>query len=125
MKSAMTSRTVLFVCRHGAGRSRLAAAFFNQAAPEGWLATSAGLEPDPVLSPTAAGLLAGTAAAPYLDAEAPRAIGAVTAPARTVAIECEVPGADSWELKEKQLNEAARDEIAERVAALADEVGRG
>jgi hypothetical protein len=38
-------RTALFVCLHGAAMSRLAAAYFNRAAPAGWHAVSAGVEP--------------------------------------------------------------------------------
>src|SRR5579864_2342132 len=53
-------KTVLFVCLHGAGMSRLAAAYFDQSAPVGWCAVSAGLEPGETLSHTAARLLAGT-----------------------------------------------------------------
>ena len=34
-------RTILFVCPHGAGKSRMAAAIFNRLAPAGWQATSA------------------------------------------------------------------------------------
>ncbi len=37
-------RTVLFVCPHGAGKSRIAAAWFNGAASAGWWATSAGVD---------------------------------------------------------------------------------
>ena len=61
------NRTVLFVCPHGAAKSRVAAAYFNSIAPAGWVATSAGLDPGPELSQTAARMLAGTAAAAYLD----------------------------------------------------------
>jgi protein-tyrosine-phosphatase len=34
------TRTLLFVCPHGAAKSRLAAAYFNAAAPSGWHATT-------------------------------------------------------------------------------------
>lgn len=56
------TRDILFVCPHGAGKSRLAAAFFNQVAPTGWWATSAGQEPQATLGTNASRLLAGTAA---------------------------------------------------------------
>jgi hypothetical protein len=82
----MTDRTVLFVCLHGAGMSRLAAAYFNQAAPRGWRATSAGVETGARLGPTAARLLAGTAAAAFLDEAPPRPIGAVPNPELRVAL---------------------------------------
>jgi arsenate reductase (thioredoxin) len=36
---------VIFACIHNAGRSQMAAAFFNQAPPSGWRAVSAGTEP--------------------------------------------------------------------------------
>lgn len=39
------TRTLLFVCAHGAGKSRMAAAYFNLMSPAGWTATSAGQEP--------------------------------------------------------------------------------
>jgi protein-tyrosine-phosphatase len=38
-------RTVLFVCHHNAGRSQMAAAFFERAARGGWRAVSAGSTP--------------------------------------------------------------------------------
>lgn len=38
-------RTVLFVCHHNAGRSQMAAAFFERASGEGWRAVSAGSTP--------------------------------------------------------------------------------
>jgi hypothetical protein len=60
-------RTVLFVCLHGAAMSRVAAAYFNRAAPSGWRAVSAGVDPADMLSPTAETLLAGTGAEEFLD----------------------------------------------------------
>lgn len=36
---------VIFACVHNAGRSQMAAAFFNQDAPTGWKAVSAGTQP--------------------------------------------------------------------------------
>ena len=62
-------KTVVFVCLHGMGMSRLAAAFFNHVAPTGWHAVSAGLAPGAALSPTAARLLEGTSAEPFLDVD--------------------------------------------------------
>lgn len=115
-------KTVLFVCLHGAGMSRLAAAYFQQAAPAGWCAISAGLEPAETLSRTAAGLLAGTSAAAFLDPAPPRPIGAVPQPARLIAprspsIRYELEGADTWELTYAE-GEAMRDEIRARVETL-------
>src|SRR5262249_60581108 len=92
-------RLVLFVCPHGAAKSRVAAAFFNRVAPPGWAATSAGLDPAPELSPTAGRLLAGTGAEAFLDLALPRPIAAVTALDRVVGIDCTPDGAtDGWRL---------------------------
>ena len=112
-------RTVLFVCPHGAGKSRMAAAFFNQLAPAGWRATSAGQEPQEALGTNAIRLLAGTAAEPYLDRELPRPIAAVEAPARIVAIDCDVPGAERWTLANRQFDDAMREEIRGQAEGLA------
>jgi protein-tyrosine-phosphatase len=46
-------RTVVFVCAHGAARSRIAAAWFNTNPPPGWHATAAVQEPAPALNPRA------------------------------------------------------------------------
>jgi hypothetical protein len=48
-----SDKTIVFVCMNGTGMSRLAAAFFNQEAPTGWRAVSAGLAPGAALSPAA------------------------------------------------------------------------
>ena len=112
-------QTVLFVCPHGAAKSRMAAAFFNQLAPPGWQATSAGREPQETLGTNASRLLAGTAAEPFLDREVPRPIAAVEAPARIVAIDCDVPGAERWTLANRQFDDAMRDEIRGQVEVLA------
>ena len=117
-------RTVLFVCPHGAGKSRIAAAFFDRAAPEGWRADSAGLEPDPVVSSRAVALLADTDAASTLDRSAPRGIPAVTTPALVVAIDCAVQGAaERWDLRHGGFDEAMRGELRERVERLAQALG--
>ncbi len=44
-------RTVLFVCVENAGRSQMAEAFFNNLAPEGIRATSAGTKPAKFVNP--------------------------------------------------------------------------
>jgi len=100
---------ILFVCPHGAGKSRMAAAVFNRVAPDGWRATSAGQEPDPVVSPHAIRLLAGTDAG-------------VLGPARTVAIDCDVPGAARWALRHQEVGGARRDELRARAQTLAREL---
>ncbi len=123
-------RTVLFVCLHGMGMSRLAAAFFDSSAPPGWQAVSAGLEPGAALSPTAARLLAGTPAEPFLDRAAPRSIDSAPAADRVIAIRnpsirFEVPGAETWDLTSAEFDEHMRDEIHERAARLAEELDPG
>ncbi len=115
-------RTVLFVCPHGAGKSRMAAAFFNRVAPVGWRATSAGQEPGAAVSPHAVRLLGGTDAEALLDRDPPRPIAGVPGPARTVAIDCDVPGADRWELRHREVGEAMRDELRAGAEALAREL---
>ena len=39
------ARKVLYICVHNAGRSQMAAAFFDRDAPEGYIGVSAGTEP--------------------------------------------------------------------------------
>jgi arsenate reductase (thioredoxin) len=120
------SQKVLFVCPHGAGKSRMAAAFFEGIAPPGWRATSAGLDPGPELSPTAARLLAGTKAEALLDAAPPRAIAAVPSPDRVIGIDCAPVGAtDLWNLSHSEFDVAMRDEIRALAEALASELGEG
>ena len=116
------SRTVLFVCPHGAAKSRMAAAYFNLASPPDWTATSAGLDPGPELSPTARRLLAGTDAEPHLDPAPPRTIPAAGTPDRIVAIDCDVPTATRWDLAHQDFDATMRDEIRARTAALAAEL---
>ncbi len=121
-------RTVLFVCLHGMGMSRLAAAFFNESAPVGWQAVSAGLEPGESLSPTAARLLAGTSAAPFLDRAAPRPIDSAPMADRVIAIrnpsiQFNVPGAETWDLTSVEFDEHMRDEIRVRAERLIQQLG--
>ena len=118
------TRTVLFVCPHGAGRSRMAAAFFNNAvSPEsGWRATSAGLDPDEVVGQTTVGLVQVTDAAAHMDMEPPRPIAAVPAPDRIVSIDCDVPGGERWDLANEEFAVPMRDEIRARAESLAHEL---
>jgi arsenate reductase (thioredoxin) len=121
-------RTVLFVCLHGMGMSRLAAAFFNSSAPAGWQAVSAGLEPGEALSLTAARLLAGTSAEPFLDRAAPRSIGSAPSADRVIAIcnpaiRFEVSGAETWDLANAEFDAPMRDEIHARAELLAEQLG--
>lgn len=113
-------KTIVFVCLHGAGKSRLAAALFNAAAPAGWQATSAGTEPQATVSSHPARLLAGTEAEKFVDQALPRSIRpAELEAAQIIAIDCDVPGAEHWQLENQQFDELMRDEIQNRVFALA------
>lgn len=114
----MTS-TVLFVCPHGAGMSRIAAAWFNLVAPPTWRATSAGLEPQAELGVNAARLLAGTPAEAFLDRELPRPISAVDPPDRVIGMCCDVPGGERWDLDNRAFTPAMGDEIRARAEELA------
>jgi hypothetical protein len=120
-------RTVLFVCLHGMGMSRLAAACFNRVAPRGWQAVSAGVEPGETLSPTAARLLSGTPAEPFLDRAAPRSIDSAPAAERVIAIcnpsiRFDVAGAEGWDLTSADFDEHMREEIRARAERLAVEL---
>ena len=95
----MTRRTVVFVCAHGAARSRLAAAWFNADPPAGWYATTAAAEdPAPTVNPRVEALLTGTPAAGHLDGESPRPLAA-TRGDLVITIDCAVPGAQRWNLR--------------------------
>jgi protein-tyrosine-phosphatase len=114
-----SGRTVLFVCAHGAARSRLAAAWFNADPPDGWHATTAAGEvPAAALNPRIGALLAGTSAQDHLDAGPPRPLSAVAVGDLVIALDCAVPGADRWSLAATEVDEAMRDELRARVAAL-------
>ncbi|GII06071.1 hypothetical protein [Planobispora takensis] len=119
------SRTVLFVCPHGAGKSRIAAAWFAQAAPPGWTATTAGLTPQPQVSLHAPRLLAGGGAEHLLDRQVPRPLSAIPDPALTVAIDCPpgaVPGALEWRLRHADFDEHMAAELRDRARSLAREL---
>jgi len=113
------SQKILFVCLPGAGKSRIAAAFFNEIAPLNWAAISAGVEPQAELGLNAARLLAGTSAERFLDTTPPRPITAVIEPTHLVAIDCSVPRAEQWKLVHQQFDEGLREEIRTQVVALA------
>ena len=112
------SRTVLFVCTHGAFRSRLAAAFYNAQAPLGSRAMSAGLEPAEAVSDAARLLLAGDAAEVFLDLSPPEAIPESCSASDVVAIDCRVEGAEVWNLQHHETDRGLCDELRLRVGQL-------
>lgn len=121
-------RTVLFVCLHGAGMSRMAAAYFLSAAPAGWRAVSAGIDPAETLSGTARTLLAGSDAEQFLDHAPPRPIDAVEAPSRVIAlrnpsIQYELESDESWDLT-SSAGAPLRDEIRSHVEGLVHSIAR-
>ena len=120
-------RTVLFVCAHGAGKSRVAAAWFDALAPGGWRATTAGLEPEAAVSVHAVALLDDTAAAATLDHEPPRPVSAAGAVDVVVGIDCrpEVDGVatQEWTLAHRRGDEMSA-ELRERVSRLLASVVR-
>jgi protein-tyrosine-phosphatase len=112
-------RTVVFVCAHGAARSRMAAAWFNADPPAGWHATTAaGEEPAGALNPRVGPLLAGTPAHDHLDHGPPRPLAAIDAGDLVIAIDCAVPAAQRWSLVASEVDAAMRDELRDRVAGL-------
>jgi hypothetical protein len=116
----MTS-TVLFICPHGAGKSRIAAAWFNANPAPGWAATTAGVKPQRAVSVHAPRLLTGTPALAHLDHDLPRPLDAVPEPALVVAIDCDgPPAADacSWVLKHGGFNAAMAQELQDLVEGL-------
>jgi hypothetical protein len=117
---------VLFVCPHGAGKSRIAAAWFDALAPAGWTATTAGVEPQASVSVHAPQLLADTPALAFLDQEVPRPLSAVPEAKLVVAIDCPagaVPGAMAWELTHSGFGEALAAELRRRVLDLVGSLG--
>ncbi len=118
-------RMVLFVCPHGAAKSRMAAAFFNRVAPEGWMALSAGVEPQETVGLNAIRLLKGTDAEALLDLAPPRPVAAVLSPDRIVAIDCDVPNGERWDLLHREFEAPMREELRRRAEVLAREVRDG
>lgn len=86
--------TLVFVCAHGALKSRVSAAFFNAAAPAGWVALSASVEPQEVVSVHAARLVDGTAAQAWLEMGPPQPLSSLSNVDRVIAVDCDVPGAE-------------------------------
>ena len=132
---------VVFVCPHGVGKSRMAAAVF-QAALSGrgsgdrgrWsVATAAGAEPGDALSPHASRLLAGDPAEVFLQPGAGRPLAGLPiagtgTPVLVVGIDVDpagVPAERLWRLEHQTPDEKMRDEIAGLVADLVDDlIGR-
>ena len=115
---------VVFVCQHGAFRSRIAAAYFNAMAPEGWSATSAGAEPQQDVSERLVPMMAGTGAEAYVDLEAPHALDDLQA-ARVIAIDSNAFGDETWSTSrgEPISDEEVRDRIRARVVELVNRLG--
>lgn len=123
------TRTVLFVCPHGAGKSRMAAAYFAAAAPLEWEGTTAGLHPADAVSPAAVRLLAGSPEDASLDRDAPRPLHAIPRPDLVVSIDCDAaaempeggaaPRHVRWDLAARTMDESMRDELRARALTLA------
>lgn len=130
--------TVLFACIHNAGRSQMAAAFFNQLAdPAKARARSAGTEPGPRVHPEV--LTTMREVGIDLEGITPRRLTPELAGQAQLLItmgcgdECPiVPGArrDDWPLEDpkgKAIDDVRRirDEVRRRVAALIEAEGWG
>lgn len=127
---------MLFVCPHGAGRSRVAAAVFDQAASKrrglvGWYAVTAGVEPTASVSEDAVRLLEDTPEKSFLDLCPPRSVDAagVGSVDRVVAIDCALDAGISltarrmpWHLTGDWPDPAVLTELRELVTELVDEL---
>ena len=113
-------RTIQFVCQHGAFRCRIAAAYFDALAPEGWSATTGGVTPQSEVSERLRPTLEGTEAEPFMDESNPQ-VATTGAAIRTIAIDANMPLADeTWRTSEGEppSNEDLREEIRRRVERL-------
>ncbi len=115
-------RVVTFVCLHGAGKSRVAAALFNVDPPAGWRAESAGLEPQEEPSPHVAALLAGDPAAAVIDDSVPRRLSSRADV--VVAIDCVVGEADRWDLDDKWPSPGVVEQLRTLARELAARLGQ-
>ncbi len=129
--------TVLFVCLHNAGRSQMSAALFERAAGGRHRALSAGTTPGDRVHPEVVEVMGELGI--DLSGRTPRRLTRELAEQADVVVtmgcgdECPyIPGKRylDWDLpdpKGRPLDEvrATRDDIAERVKALAEEVDRG
>lgn len=116
-------KTVLFVCPHGAGKSRAAAALFGWLAVPGWRAQTAGVTPQEAISPQVDDLLAGTPAVSFVDHDPPRPLEEVGPVDRVVAIDCEIAGSTSWRLSTTWPDPDVVAELRALVQRLAGELG--
>jgi arsenate reductase (thioredoxin) len=136
MNNADTVDTVLFACVHNAGRSQIAAAWFNRLArPAAARALSAGTQPGPKVHPVVAEAMMEVGI--DLSGASPRRLTAELAAGATLLItmgcgeDCPVvPGVrrEDWPLpdpKGKPMDEVRliRDQIKERVRALLEREG--
>ena len=113
-------RTIQFVCEHGAFRCRIAAAYFEALAPEGWSSTTGGVTPQAEVSDRLLPTLAGTEAEPFVDSSAPRAAREGVA-ARTIVIDSELAVADeAWRTSDGEplTDEELREQIKRGVERL-------
>ena len=107
-------RTIQFVCEHGAFRCRIAAAYFDALAPEGWTATTGGVTPQAEISDRLLPTLQGTDAAQAVDTSAPRLAREGVAQ-RTISIDTSLPFADeAWQTTEEG-ESLTDDELREQI----------
>lgn len=112
-QSADPQRTIQFVCEHGAFRCRIAAAYFDALAPQGWSATTGGVTPQDEISERLLPALDGTEAAPFVDTSAPRAAREGVA-VRTIVIDADLPAADEvWQTSDGE--PLPEEELRERI----------
>ena len=109
----------MFVCQHGALRSRLAAAFFNAVAPAGWHAISAGFTPQSEVSARLMPLLKGTGVEEFADLEPPRLFDPGAAD-RAISIDEPIGGVERW--RTSGSDEQVRDQIRNAVALLVQDL---
>jgi protein-tyrosine-phosphatase len=135
-RAAEKAPVVLFVCEHGAGRSPVAAAWFDRLAAERGLphrAAFRGTAPSAALSPAAS---AGLSADGFLvDDWKPKAVtdDDLRGAAHVVVMGCPLPGRDAVAEKVRDWDgipgpgegyEASRDAIRARVEKLVDELAQ-
>lgn len=118
------NNTVVFVCPHGAGKSRVAAAVFDAIAPAHWHATSAGVDPAAAVNPQFAALLDGDDAGAAFDHTPPRPVATADGDL-VVAIDCDITADHAWRMEHPTPTTEFRDEITRRVTELAASLNGG